>query len=226
MNHARLVAGLAVALAVGCSGNDKNEAPPPDLQDAAPDAELPHDAATIDSSEVLDLDACMREKVWTASSTGLTLHEDAGPPSAPSGDAGCSEGGVTFVFSLSAKTLTERKCKDHAVVEIGLVLPAVPADLVALLTPLQTSCAPGCGTGLPDLHLVVQDGAAANRTFDSSAYASCVDSSATNPIIRFADLRSLRLKLGDLLAVCDSEGGAAAPEAGSCTSTEGDAGAK
>jgi hypothetical protein len=216
MNHVCLVVGLALTLAVGCSGDDNTGAPP--SSDAAPDVELPHEAATtLDGADAsVDPDACMRERVWTASSTGFTLHEDAGPPSAPGGDAGCAEGGVTFVFSVSAKTITERKCKDQAVVETTLVLTTVPADLLALLTPLQTSCTPGCSTDLADIHLTVQDGATDMRTFESTAYSLCGESGATAPIIRFADLRSLRIKLGALLAACDSDGGTGAPEGGSC----------
>jgi hypothetical protein len=127
------------------------------------------------------------------------------------------------VFSLTAKTLTERKCEGTAVVESTLTLAAIPADLLALLNPLQTSCAPGCGTGLPDIHFVVQDGAD-KRSFDSSAYSLCPDSGSMHPIIRYADLRSLRLKVESLLAVCDSDSGATSPEAGSCSKAKGDAG--
>lgn len=227
--RAFLAGGLSLTLAIACSGSDKNDAPAVGaLQDGAPEAEQPSDAATTGdgSDATVDPDACMREKVWTASSTGFTLHEDAGPPSAPSGDAGCSEGGVTFVFSSSAKTITERQCQGATVVESTLVLGAVPTDLLALLTPLQTSCTPGCSTGLSDLHLVVQDGAAAMRTFDSSAYSLCGDSSSTSPIVRFADLRSLRIRLGALLAACDADSGAALPEGGSCMVGDADAGAK
>ena len=211
---------------IGCSGDDKNDAPAGVQQDAAPEAAPEVDSAsTADVVGVpVDLDACMRDKVWTTSSTGFTLHEDAGSPSAPSGDAGCSEGGTTLVFSLTAKTLTERKCKGAAVVESTLTLTAIPPDLLALLNPLQTSCTPGCGTGLPDIHFVVQDGAE-KRSFDSSAYSLCPDSGSTHPIIRFADLRSLRLKVESLLAVCDSDGGASSSEAGSCTEAQGDSGA-
>jgi len=225
MNRIHLAACLALVPVIGCSGDDKNEAPSAVQPDAAPEAAPEVDSSsTADVSSVpVDLDACMRDKVWTMSSTGFTLHEDAGSPSAPSGDAGCSEGGVTFVFSLTAKTLTERKCKGAAVVESALTLTAIPADLLALLNPLQTSCTPGCGTGLPDIHFVVQDGAD-KRSFDSSAYSLCPDAAATHPIIRFADLRSLSLKVEALVAVCDSDSGAASSEAGSCTEAQGDAG--
>jgi len=225
MNRIRLVACLALIPVIGCSGDDKNEAPSGVQQDAAHEATPEVDAtSTADvASEPADLDACVRDKVWTTSSTGFTLHEDAGSPSAPNGDAGCSEGGVTFVFSLTAKTLTERKCKGAAVVESTLALNAIPPDLLALLNPLQTSCTPGCGTGLPDIHFVVQDGAD-KRAFDSSAYSLCPESGATHPIIRFADLRSIRLKVEGLLAVCDSDSGTTSSEAGSCTEAQGDSG--
>ena len=59
-----------------------------------------------------------------------------------------------------------------AVVESTLTLTAVPQILTRSLDPLQTSCTPGCGTGLPDIHFVVQDGAE-KRSFDSSAYSLC-----------------------------------------------------
>jgi hypothetical protein len=216
MRGALVLLGLVSNGATGCSSSEGGAPPATGSTDAAAEGgNISSDAAASpDVGTQVDLDACMRERVWLESATSFTLHEDAGPPSSPGGDAGCTEGGVTFGFSLATKVLSERSCAGDAIIENKLTFTAVPPDLLALLTPLQTTCAPGCSTTpLLDLHLMVDDADAGKRAYESSAYASCAESGATGPIIRFADLRSLKIKMESLLAAC-SDGGM--PDGGRC----------
>jgi len=191
-NRSVLVLPLAL-WANACTGRVDDPAHP--AEDASPDAvatldsgiDAPADAAPDVTGDVTTSNdggpssdaACVPSPVWLAGDEGFTYAQLGGFTAAPAPDAGCSEVGSTYEYSVASKMLTQHLCNFDALIDNTVRLTDLEAsELVTKLESLRTTCPPysSCGADYPGQSLSVRPHGAAPVTpvtYSGDFYAGC-----------------------------------------------------